>query len=206
MAAAVTPRNAQPQKRALGRGLSALIPQAAGPRSRRGPRLRRARVSARDRAHPPRPQPAAEDLRRGQARGARRLHQGPGSDPADARPQGRRRLPAHRRRAALARGAAGRPQGDPRDRPRGHRRPRPSSWPWSRTSSARTSTPSRRPRATGGWSRSSGSPRSRSASVWARTAPRVANALRLLALPDEVKEMLAAGALEHGPRAGAARA
>ena len=47
-------------------------------------------------------------------------------------------------------------------------------------------------------SRSSSSPRSRSASAWARTAPRSPTPCACSALPDEVKELVADGALDMG--------
>ena len=66
--------------------------------------------------------PAAPDLPGGGAGRARRLDPGARRDPADRRPPARPSLPDRRRRAALARGAAGAAARNPGDRPRVQRR------------------------------------------------------------------------------------
>ena len=118
---------------ALGKGLSALIPDAPEPRT--SPRRSRHRSPRAERLS------AARARRRRAARRARALDQVERRHPADRRPQGRRPVSDHRRRAPLARRAARRPAARAGRRARRRSRARSnrsSRWRSSRTSSAKT--------------------------------------------------------------------
>ena len=109
---AIQRRGERPWKNArLGKGLSALIPDAPDAA---------AHVADRGRHRSPRAErlPAARARRRRAARGAGAVDQGERRHPADRRPQGRRSVSDHRRRAPLARRAARRPAARPGRRPR----------------------------------------------------------------------------------------
>ena len=129
-----------------------------------------------------------------------------GDRAADPGAPPRRALPDHRGRAALARGAGRRP----RDRA-GHRaRGAATSSCWSsrssRTSSARSCRRSRRRRPSSGCRTELGLTQEEIARRVGRDRTTVANTLRLLRLPRELRELLAAGPARRRPRARAARA
>ena len=149
----------------LGRGLAALIgdvgAEADRDRARAQPAPRADRISQAQSA-----QPAPQLLRR-RARRAGRLDPRARHHPADRGAAGarqRRSLRDHRRRAALARGAARRPARGADRRARGRATARRSSSPSSRTCSAPISIRSKRRRAIRRWSTSISTAR--------RTSPR----------------------------------
>ena len=139
----------------LGRGLAALLGDTAGaaarrrrgrPHASRSTRWNQARISRAGRSTPPPLEELAASIR---VRGI--------LQPLLARPHpdGAGPLPDHRRRATLAGGPGGRAARGAGAGPRRSPTPRPWRRRWSRTCSARTSTRSRRPKATAGCSTSS---------------------------------------------------
>ena len=96
-------------------------------------------------------------------------------------------LPDHRRRAPLAGGAGGRAARGAGAGPRRCRTPRRWRPRWSRTCSARTSTRSRRRRATAGCSDEFGLTQDALGDLVGKSRSHVANTMRLLQLPDPVR-------------------
>ena len=76
--------------------------------------------------------------------------------------------------------------------------PRRCNRPWSRTCSARTSTPSRRPPPTSSSSRTSSSPTTRWRRRVGKSRAAVSNSLRLFQLPPQVQRLLMEGSLSAG--------
>ena len=176
------------KRKALGKGLAALLPDPeSAARPTRRPRFGR----------PPRtrPAPAAPNM------DPARLRELAASIPRAAwcSPSwcGAGALPDHRRRAALARGAE---LGLPPSRSPSATCPTTacSSWPSSRTSSARSSRPLEEAQAFQRLQEELGLAQEEIARRVGRDRTTVANALRLLRLPREVRELLAAGALDAG--------
>ena len=110
----------------------------------------------------------------------------------------RRRVRAHRRRAPVAGGPPGRPADHPGPGPDRRTRPTASSRRWSRTSTGRTSTSSRRRPPTNSSSRSSATPTSRWPPGSGKSRTAVTNTLRLLQLPAGVQRLLAEGQISAG--------
>ena len=132
------------------------------------------------------------------AGGARRLAQEPGRAAAHPGAQGRQgRLPHHRRRATVARGPEGRPQGDARHRARGHRR-RGLRAGAGREHPAADLNPLEEAEAFRRLVEERSSPRSRWPTAWARTARRWPTRCGCWRLPNEVKQLLAEGDLDMG--------
>ena len=215
-AAMTAPSMARRAQRAGPRPERALDAGGAPPRSpssvpvRGGDRRARAGSAGDGRARSPsrtctRSGAAAQDLRRGESSRAGGVDPHAGDDPAGDRAAATARRLSSSSRASGAGGRRSAPgcTRSPRWSATSRRRRR-SSWRWSRTCSATDLTRSRRPRATSGWSSEFGSRRRSWPSGWARTARTVANALRLLRLPDGVRSWSRRAAVD-GPRARAAR-
>ena len=191
--------NEDQSRKRLGRGLAALIGEMDQPTESGGSRHATPDARAADRVRRPQPAQSAPAFRSGRSGRSGQLH-----PPARHRAAGRR---AGRRAPTATRSSPASAAGGPRSWPG---LPKSRSWsamsttaprlssPSSRTCSAPTSMRSKRRRATSSSSPQHGYTQNDLGDIIGKSRSHVANSLRLLKLPETVRDMVRGGDLSAG--------
>ena len=144
---------------------------------------------------------SAQVFRRGRSRRPRQFGSREGHRPADPGalgPERIQRLRDHRRRTPLARGPGGGAARRADRRAARSRTARRSNSRSSRTCSAPISTPWKRPRATSRWSRTYNYTQADLSKIIGKSRSHIANTMRLLKLPEDVRQAVHEGKLTAG--------